>query len=190
MTSGQVVNRQRKVVTASGLQLEIFDRIASVSSMRVTGEQFQSMRGAMRSPSSNCLKTLNGTDMASAANERFERMETIQGIETVRVSRPNPDVTSWYSPKHGCALIAEEVKYRVPNDKPAQTWTEGRSSKTLISISSQEPSDELFAAPASFMEMPPSRLFAKNAKAVTGREIVCNPAADEAEDKRYFANRP
>ncbi len=191
MDTGQLVSRQRKLTGSNRLKTEILDNIQAKSTYRIKDDDFALYHlGAMRSPSGNCLKLVDGTDMATAANEVFERRESIHGVDAIRVVRQNPETISWYSPRHGCALVAEEVSYRVSDSNLPGRWLQGKSIKRLISLSDQEPSNEYFSIPDFYSELQPSLLFAKGTQALTGKEGICNAKAVEAQDKKYFAQRP
>lgn len=189
--TGETRNKHRKLLLSNRLKLDILDSIRAKSTLRSAEHDFAVHHlGAMRTVSTECIGTVDGSNMEAEVGESLVGREMIQGISAVKIQTKDPKILSWYSLDHGCALIGQEVHYTYPAPNESNKRMEGISTKRLAFISGTEPDPKLFEIPADYEELPPSKLFIKSAAKILGVEKDCNPEASAAEDRKYYAQRP
>jgi len=156
------VTRNLRILSfASGLRVRIKDLQEKKSTTQSAGPP------ALRDPNSSCLFPSN------QFGETVGGEEMISGYRAVKVF--SPDHTSWYAVDYGCALIKE-----------SWAWETGdKDEKTLIALVPGEPDPTLFYIPASYEEVPPSKLVESTAAAVP-----INKDREKEVDERYYSRRP
>ncbi|MCZ2080117.1 MAG: hypothetical protein HUU41_22795 [Bryobacteraceae bacterium] len=127
------------------------------------------------------------TDPDSLAPPRVIGEGSVQGFFVVKLLRETPGATEefWKAPDLDCERLYSKLEVKSSTDGSTFMVAE----KITESVSSGEPSPDLFVVPTSFREVPPSTLVQESA-AIEGA-----PLCDEVRgklpdrDKRYLESR-